>query len=439
MLPVVLNGPTRLLALACDDVRAEYVSAWQHAENRLAAASAVLHELPQTSQPALLQLLHNLKSLQNRRYQQVHQLTLPSAATIKFIEEATEEQRLLAQQVADFISYARVDHARRQSAMIASAEARRVHEQALAALLRESARATPRRRAERDEDEEDDDHYDRRKRRSKASDRRRGQDDSGSFLSGSVKAIGGTGIMLAVAVVFNGIQFAERIFGLNIPSSQFIAHEQQDVDSRGSATSDNARPMVAVQGDKPFVDRLATGLPAVAPDSSRPPAQATTPATPIDDGVPGRAAPLAGTTPTERAAAPPKVKVATKVANPDVAEARSPAKPKAVMTAAVRPPPANPVRAAPPTAPRVDEGDGLYVAVLSTHKEAGAAQEEFAELQKKYAGILGSKQSEVQIISGQTGSWHRLVATPASTKAAANEICNDLRSAGYGRCWVKAY
>src|SRR6476661_1901970 len=167
--------------------------------------------------------------------------------------------------------------------------------------------------------------------------------------------------MLAVAVVFNGIQFAERIFGLNIPSSQFIAHEQQDVDSRGSATSDNARPMVAVQGDKPFVDRLATGLPAVAPDSSRPPAQATTPATPID------------------------------------------------------------------------------VAVPSTHKEAGAAQEEFAELQKKYAGILGSKQSEVQIISGQTGSWHRLVATPASTKAAASEICNDLRSAGYGRCWVKAY
>jgi hypothetical protein len=438
MLPVVLNGPTRLLALACDDVRAEYVAAWQHAENRLAAASAALRELPQTSQPALLQLLHNLKSLQNHRYQQVQQLTLPSVATIKFIEVATEEQRLLAQQVDDFISHARVDHARRQSAMIASAEARYAHEQALAALLRKSARGMPRRRAELDEDEEDDDHYDRRKRRSKASDRRRGHDDSGSFLSGSVKAIGGTGIMLAVAVVFNGIQFAERIFGLNMPSSQLMAHEQQDVDSRGSVATVNARPIVA-EGDKPFVDRLQTEPPAVAPTSSRPPAEATTPTTPINDGAPGPAAPLSGATPTERAATPPKVKVAAKVANPDVAEARFPAKPKAVMTAAVRPPPANPVRAAPPAAARVDEGDGLYVAVLSTHKEAGAAQEEFAELQKKYAGILGSKQSEVQIISGQTGSWHRLVATPASTKAAANEICNDLRSAGYGRCWVKAY
>ena len=292
MLPVVLNGPTRLLALACDDVRAEYVAAWQHAENRLAAASAALRELPQTSQPALLQLLHNLKSLQNHRYQQVQQLTLPSVATIKFIEVATEEQRLLAQQVDDFISHARVDHARRQSAMIASAEARYAHEQALAALLRKSARGMPRRRAELDEDEEDDDYYDRRKRRSKASSRRK--DVSGSFLSGSVKALGGTGIMLAVAVVFNGIQFAERIFGLNIPSSQFIAHEQQDVDSRGSATSDNARPMVAVQGDKPFVDRLATGLPAVASASPPPPAEVMTPTTPINDGAPGGAAPISG-------------------------------------------------------------------------------------------------------------------------------------------------
>ena len=238
--------------------------------------------------------------------------------------------------------------------------------------------------------------------------RRRGHDDSGSFLSGSVKAIGGTGIMLAVAVVFNGIQFAERIFGLNMPSSQFVAHEQQDVDSRGSVATVNARPIVA-EGDKPFVDRLETVPPPVAPTSSQPAAEATTPPAPINDGVPGRAAPSSGATPTARAATPPNVKVAAKTANPDVAEARSPAKQKPVMTASVRPPPANPVRALPPAAPRVDEGDGLYVVVLSTHKEASAAQEEFAELQKKYAGILGSKQSEVQIVAVKpahgTASW----------------------------------
>jgi sporulation related protein len=324
------------------------------------------------------------------------------------------------------------------------------------ALSRERARAIRQQNAEIDEyeDEETDDHYQRRRRRSKASDRRRGHDAPESLLSGSVKAIGGTGIMLAVAVVFNGFQFAERILGLNAPSSQLIAYEQHDVDSRTSAPTVNARPVVGVEGEKPFVDRLETAQQVAAPTSSRPPAEATPPTAPINDGVSGRAGPLSGAKQMERAATPrtddtdridldakrqpPKVKVAAKVASPDVAEARFHAKQKAVMTTSARPP-ANPVRAVPAAAPRADEGDGLYVAVLSTHKEAGAAQEEFAELQKKYAGILGSKQSEVQIISGQTGSWHRLVATPASSKAAANEICNDLRSAGYGRCWVKSY
>jgi hypothetical protein len=132
----------------------------------------------------------------------------------------------------------------------------------------------------------------------------------------------------------------------------------------------------------------------------------------------------------------PKAKVATKPV-----EANAPAAPKVVMAAPLPRPPAAPVRPAPKPAAvsGAEEGDGLYVAVLSTHKEPGAAQEDFGELQKKYARILGSKQSEVQVISGQTGSWHRLVATPASTKAAANELCNDLRAAGYSRCWVKAY
>jgi cell division protein FtsN len=45
----------------------------------------------------------------------------------------------------------------------------------------------------------------------------------------------------------------------------------------------------------------------------------------------------------------------------------------------------------------------------------------------------------VQASGGETGTWHRLVVTPASTKEAATEVCNKLRAAGYGRCWVKPY
>ena len=135
-----------------------------------------------------------------------------------------------------------------------------------------------------------------------------------------------------------------------------------------------------------------------------------------------------------------KAKSVTRVANPQTAGTSLPA-PHKVAAATTPRTPVNVTRAGakPSAAEDADSGDGLHVAVLSTHKEASAARDEFADLQRKYAAILGSKQSEVQVMTGLTGSWHRLVATPASTKAVANQICNDLRSAGYGRCWVKPY
>ena len=126
------------------------------------------------------------------------------------------------------------------------------------------------------------------------------------------------------------------------------------------------------------------------------------------------------------------------------------AKPQVIAKApAAAPEPPAPVRKVAAVAPRPsltsapvdakEDGDRLYVVVLSTHKDAGEAREEFAQLQKKYAAVLGSKQAEVQVVAGQTKSWHRLVATPASSKTTATEICSSLRSAGYGRCWVKEY
>jgi len=250
--------------------------------------------------------------------------------------------------------------------------------------------------------------------------------------------------MLAVAVLINGVQIAERLFGSTLSSSQLMAREQQAADNHPTLPRIEARPSITAQGDKPFADRFEAAPPVLAPASQPPSSEAPT--------SPGSINAFSGAKPAERAvtlqandsdridldAKPlrPKAKVATKPV-----EANAPAAPKVVMAAPLPRPPAAPVRPAPKPAAvsGAEEGDGLYVAVLSTHKEPGAAQEDFGELQKKYARILGSKQSEVQVISGQTGSWHRLVATPASTKAAANELCNDLRAAGYSRCWVKAY
>lgn len=99
-----------------------------------------------------------------------------------------------------------------------------------------------------------------------------------------------------------------------------------------------------------------------------------------------------------------------------------------------------PKPAAAPADPDVSEpNDGLFVPVLSTHKDANAAREAFNELQKQHLPVLGAKQSEVQIASSKTGTWYRLVVTPATSKEAAREMCNALSTEGYGRCWVKPY
>jgi SPOR domain len=311
------------------------------------------------------------------------------------------------------------------------------------ALLREHAQAIPQQRAELDE--EDDDHYPRTRQRSKAADRRRRRETSDGFLSGSVKAIGGTGVMLAAAVLFNGIQIAERMFGSSMSSSQLIAREQQVADSHAPLARVDAEPSAAVQSEKPFVERRDAVPQAVAPAPPPPASEAAAPFAQPTNSIAGAKATQRAVTPVanyaDRVALDGKSQ-RTKVQAPTkLAEAHALVAPKVAMAAPLPRPPATPVRPAskPAAASNAEEGDGLFVAVLSTHKEASAAQEEFAELQKKYARVLGSKQSEVQVISGQTGAWHRLVATPASTKAAANELCNDLRSVGYSRCWVKAY
>jgi SPOR domain len=115
----------------------------------------------------------------------------------------------------------------------------------------------------------------------------------------------------------------------------------------------------------------------------------------------------------------------TAIVAPSAAVAAKPAASKPTFT------PADPDAAEPSGA--------LFVPVLSTHKDVKAAREAFAELQKQHGAVLSAKQSEVQTSTSETGTWYRLVVTPASSKEMAMEMCNSLRVAGYGRCWVKPY
>ena len=110
------------------DKRAEFLRAWQQAATGLAAISALLDELPDTMRPELLQLLHRLKSSQIRRYHQVERLPSASFRGVALVEDAIEQQRLLAREVANFIDQARDEcvreQARRSTALVPVAAGR---------------------------------------------------------------------------------------------------------------------------------------------------------------------------------------------------------------------------------------------------------------------------------------------------------------------------
>lgn len=220
-----------------------------------------------------------------------------------------------------------------------------------------------------------------------------------------------------------------------------------------------AEPKAAVQGK--LQERLADlgdtdGGATTARASARPRRESPAAAQPVATWVPGRGevGPLNSAIP--RPALPaadfaknpkgiadksvPQIKVVARASEADVASpVRQP--PPAPVTAP--PPPAVAVKAPlPPPVPSnvaAESPSDLYVPVLSTHKDAAAAREAFSALQKEHFGLLGNKQSEVQSSGTANGTWHRLVVTPATTKSAAMDLCNKLREAGYGRCWVKPY
>ena len=64
----------------------------------------------------------------------------------------------------------------------------------------------------------------------------------------------------------------------------------------------------------------------------------------------------------------------------------------------------------------------------------------FADLQQKYSEALSGRVPDVQEADlGAKGVWYRVVVGPPGSREAANGVCSQLKSAGYGHCWVNAY
>lgn len=91
-------------------------------------------------------------------------------------------------------------------------------------------------------------------------------------------------------------------------------------------------------------------------------------------------------------------------------------------------------------APPAGPGSDRFVPVVFTHRDGGVASRAFADLQQRYPKLLGHRRGEpLPVDLGSKGVWYRLVVLPAVSRPDATKLCDRLITAGYDRCWVKAY
>jgi hypothetical protein len=92
---------------------------------------------------------------------------------------------------------------------------------------------------------------------------------------------------------------------------------------------------------------------------------------------------------------------------------------------------------APQTAITTGGESGMFVQIAARNDEA-AARAAFADLQQKYAGVLGSHSPSVRKVDlGEKGVWYRLLVGPMASKGDADKLCEDLKTAGMKGCFSR--
>ena len=209
------------------------------------------------------------------------------------------------------------------------------------------------------------------------------------------------------------------------------------------------------------------GTVASAQSGATPPA----PAAPVSSvGVPGMI--LANVPPPRPPQVAPPAAVAA-VVNPPAVQQQAPRPAPKVIAAAPAPAayPADPVDAAPaaaaaapvkktvpkkitpaagpapataPSAVGGPKGSNGFVAVLASVPASGSsrveAMQQYADLQQKFGGVLGSKAPDVVEAKLPAGVYHRLIVGPPASRDAATSVCTQLKAAGYtADCWVTTF
>jgi len=85
-----------------------------------------------------------------------------------------------------------------------------------------------------------------------------------------------------------------------------------------------------------------------------------------------------------------------------------------------------------------------YVAVLASIPHSSSSRmdalKRYADMQQKYSSALSGKTPDVASANlGAKGSYDRLIVGPPGSRQEANNVCSELKTAGYTTCWVTAY
>ena len=85
-----------------------------------------------------------------------------------------------------------------------------------------------------------------------------------------------------------------------------------------------------------------------------------------------------------------------------------------------------------------------FVAVLASIPHTSSSRmdalKRFADMQQKYSSALVGKTPDVAAANlGAKGRYDRLIVGPPGSRQEASNVCAQLKSAGYGTCWVTSY
>ena len=115
------------------------------------------------------------------------------------------------------------------------------------------------------------------------------------------------------------------------------------------------------------------------------------------------------------------------------AEASAAAPRQAARVAAVAP-----RQAALPQPTESAGGSGNYFVQIAARNDQDAAMAAFASLQQKYAGVLGNHSPSVRKVDlAEKGVWFRLLVGPIESKTEADQLCEQLKTAGMKSCFAR--